>query len=100
MLATLFLYASGNWTLDDEILQILARKPTTDFPQERQREGIMNGIRPKIPRVLLDPVAYKNLRQEVLRRDCWRCQSCGTMSNLEVHHRELHSHLGMILSET
>ena len=54
----------------------------------------MNGIHPKIPRVPLDPIAYKNLRQEVLRRDCWRCQSCGTMSNLEVHHRELRTHLG------
>jgi 5-methylcytosine-specific restriction endonuclease McrA len=54
----------------------------------------MNGIRPKIPRLQLDPISYKNLRQEVLRRDGWRCQSCGTISNLEVHHRELRSHLG------
>lgn len=51
----------------------------------------MNGIRPKIPRLQLDPISYKNLRQEVLRRDGWRCQSCGTISNLEVHHRELRS---------
>jgi hypothetical protein len=54
----------------------------------------MNGIRPKIPRVPLDPIAYKSLRQEVLRRDCWRCQSCGAMSNLDVPHMELRSHLG------
>jgi hypothetical protein len=24
--------------------------------------------------------------------DGWRCQSCGSMTNLEVHHRELSSH--------
>jgi 5-methylcytosine-specific restriction endonuclease McrA len=37
---------------------------------------------------------YKKLRQEVLRRDGWRCQSCGAMSNLEVHHKELRSQSG------
>ncbi len=34
------------------------------------------------------------LRQQVLRRDGWRCQSCGTMSNLEVHHKQFRSHSG------
>ncbi len=34
------------------------------------------------------------LRHEVLRRDGWRCQLCGTMSNLEVHHKEFRSHSG------
>ena len=54
----------------------------------------MNGIRPKVERFRLDPVAYESLRQEVLRRDGWRCQSCGTMSNLEVHHKQFRSHSG------
>jgi len=45
-------------------------------------------------RLRLDPSSYESLRQQVLRRDGWRCQSCGTMSNLEVHHREFHSHSG------
>jgi predicted restriction endonuclease len=43
----------------------------------------MNGIRPEVVRIRLDLVSYENLRQEVLRRDGWRCQSCGAMSNLE-----------------
>ena len=38
--------------------------------------------------------SYESLRQQVLRRDGWRCQSCGTMSNLEVPHREFRSHSG------
>ena len=39
-------------------------------------------------RVRLDPHAYEGLRQQVLRRDGWRCQSCGTTSKLEVHHQQ------------
>jgi 5-methylcytosine-specific restriction endonuclease McrA len=54
----------------------------------------MNRIRPKAARLRLDPIAYENLWQQVLRRDNWRCQSCGAMSHLEVHHKEFRSHLG------
>ena len=54
----------------------------------------MNAIPPKVTRLRLDPIAYKNLQKEVLRRDGWRCQSCGTMSNLEVHHQWFRSHSG------
>ena len=54
----------------------------------------MNSIRPKQPRLRLEPEAYENLRQQVLRRDGWRCQSCGAMSNLEVHHQEFRSRGG------
>ena len=54
----------------------------------------MSSIRPKRSRVRLDPVAYESLRQQVLRRDGWRCQLCGTMSNLEVHHKQFRSHSG------
>lgn len=42
----------------------------------------------------LEVVAHKTLRQRVLRRDGWRCQSCGAMTNLEVHHQEFKSHGG------
>ncbi len=54
----------------------------------------MNGVHPKAARLRLDPHLYEDLRLRVLRRDAWRCQSCGTMSNLEVHHKEFRSHLG------
>jgi 5-methylcytosine-specific restriction endonuclease McrA len=54
----------------------------------------MSPIRPKSTCLRLDPSSYQNLRQQVLRRDAWRCQSCGTMSNLEVHHRQFRSHSG------
>jgi ATP-dependent DNA helicase RecQ len=51
-------------------------------------------IRAKAVRLRLDPLSYESLRQQILRRDGWRCQSCGAMSNLEVHHREFRSHSG------
>jgi 5-methylcytosine-specific restriction endonuclease McrA len=51
-------------------------------------------IRPKAVPSRLDLLSYERLRQQILRRDGWRCQSCGTMSNLEVHHREFRSHSG------
>ena len=54
----------------------------------------MNCVRPKQPRFRLDHVSYEQLRNQVLGRDGWRCQACGSMSNLEVHHKELRSHSG------
>ena len=54
----------------------------------------MNGVRPKQPRLRLDPQDYEQLRNEVLRRGGWRCQSCGARSSLEVHHKEFRSQSG------
>ena len=54
----------------------------------------MNRIPVKSSRLRLAPELYESLRQQVLRRDGWRCQSCGALSNLEVHHRELRSQSG------
>jgi len=42
----------------------------------------------------LEPDEYDNRRYQVLYRDGWRCQSCGTRSNLEVHHKEFRSQSG------
>jgi 5-methylcytosine-specific restriction endonuclease McrA len=54
----------------------------------------MSPIGPKVARLRLDPKSYEALRQQVLHRDGWRCQSCGTMVNLEVHHQQPRSHSG------
>ena len=54
----------------------------------------MNGVRPKLPRLRLEAELYEQLRNQVLRRDGWKCQPCGTMSNLEVHHRNFRSQSG------
>ena len=54
----------------------------------------MSTIGPKVTILRLDFLSYERLRQQILNRDGWRCQCCGTMSNLEVHHREFRSHSG------
>jgi 5-methylcytosine-specific restriction endonuclease McrA len=41
-----------------------------------------------------DRESYDRLRQQVLQRDGWRCQFCGSMTNLEVHHQQFRSHSG------
>jgi 5-methylcytosine-specific restriction endonuclease McrA len=56
-------------------------------------------IRPKQPRIKLDPQAYEKLRLQILARDSWRCQNCGSMLHLQVHHQELRSHAGSDIDE-
>ena len=48
----------------------------------------------KRPLFRLDVAPYEKLRQQVLRRDGWRCQACGVMFTLEVHHQQFRSHSG------
>ena len=54
----------------------------------------MNPIRPKRARLRLDAAQYDQLRKQILRRDGWRCQSCGSRQNLQVHHKQLRSQQG------
>ena len=54
----------------------------------------MNRIRPKRPRSRLDPERYQQLRKQVLRRDGWQCQICGSRQSLQVHHKQLRSRQG------
>ena len=69
--------------------------PNEQFKREVERElAVVNPVRPKQPRMRLDPDLYERLRREILRRDSWRCQSCGTKSNLEVHHQGFRSQSG------
>jgi 5-methylcytosine-specific restriction endonuclease McrA len=49
---------------------------------------------PKRSRIQLDPEAYQKLCRQVLRRDGWRCQACGSRTNLQVHHIQLRSQSG------
>ncbi len=54
----------------------------------------MKKILPKSLRLKLNPKDYAAVHREVLKRDNWRCQSCGSMRNLEVHHIQFRSHFG------
>jgi 5-methylcytosine-specific restriction endonuclease McrA len=50
---------------------------------------------PKQAPIRLEQQDYQELRDQVLRRDGWRCQLCGSMSNLEVDHKQFRSHSGL-----
>ena len=51
-------------------------------------------LRQKRPRLKLDPKEYAIVRTRVLERDGWRCQECGAMEGLEVHHMKPRGRLG------
>jgi hypothetical protein len=50
--------------------------------------------------IRLDGPKYDELREQVLRRDGWRCQFCGSMTNLELHHREFRATRVLIRKRT
>jgi 5-methylcytosine-specific restriction endonuclease McrA len=54
---------------------------------------LVNRIRPKRPRLRLDPELYERLQWRVLRRDGWRPMLRSAVS-LEVHHKEFRSQGG------
>jgi 5-methylcytosine-specific restriction endonuclease McrA len=51
----------------------------------------MNRIPNKRPRLRLDREFYNQLKKQVLQRDGWKCQACGSRQNLHVHHKQLRS---------
>ncbi len=54
----------------------------------------MSVLRQRKPRRKLEPEKYKALCKQVLERDGWRCQSCGALRDLQVHHLQFRSRLG------
>ena len=54
----------------------------------------MTRLRQKRPRLRLDSESYARLHQEVLERDGYRCQRCGNLNDLQVHHINPRSLLG------
>jgi ATP-dependent DNA helicase RecQ len=54
----------------------------------------MYQLRQKRPRLKLSVAEYNLLRNQTLERDRWRCQDCGSSSDLHVHHLKKRSKLG------
>ncbi len=54
----------------------------------------MTPLRLKRPRLRLDPGSYRRLCRKVLERDGWRCQFCGCIAELQVHHIRPRSRMG------
>ena len=49
---------------------------------------------PRRPRFRLNSESYRRLCGRVLERDGWRCQYCGRIAELQVHHIQSRSMLG------
>ena len=48
----------------------------------------------KVKRINLGIRTYRRLMKRVLERDDWRCQKCGSLENLQIHHQVKRSQLG------
>ena len=48
----------------------------------------------KVKRIKLGKQVYRRLMKRVLERDGWRCGKCGSLKNLQVHHKIRRSHQG------
>ncbi len=57
-------------------------------------EGIMKSSVSRNSRIRLDRDSYQRLCKQVLHRDSWRCQRCGSSKDLQVHHIQQRSRLG------
>ena len=64
------------------------------FLSEISRDRFMKQVSGKSRRLRLDAKSYRALHRQVLERDGWRCQVCGRMQNLQVHHLEFRSQSG------
>ncbi len=47
-----------------------------------------------VKRIKLGKRIYRRLMKRVLDRDGWRCQKCGSLENLQVHHKIRRSQQG------
>ena len=48
----------------------------------------------KVKRIKLGKLMYRRLMKRVLERDGWRCQRCGSLKDLQVHHQTKRSQQG------
>ncbi len=54
----------------------------------------MNQLFPKLPRIRLQAKVHATLRRQILKRDGWKCQACGSIAGLEIHHVQRRSQSG------
>ena len=48
----------------------------------------------KVKRIKVGKQAYRRLLKRAMERDGWRCQKCGSLKDLQVHHRITRSRQG------
>jgi 5-methylcytosine-specific restriction endonuclease McrA len=75
-------------------LRVLTPKSSSPSSRLGTLDKEMQRIRQKQPRIELSFDEYGVLRDQVLERDGWRCQDCGSSKDLQVHHLVKRSKLG------
>src|SRR5438876_12354807 len=48
----------------------------------------------KLKRIKLGQRAYRRLMKRIFERDGWRCQKCGSLEHLQIHHKVHRSQRG------
>jgi len=88
----------------DVLLHALSR--SFDFLPASQRQFFKASVSRSNETVLMEKATvrlhgkhYCELREEVLQRDGWRCQLCGSVMNLTVHHQRYRSRSGEDLEQ-
>jgi len=74
--------------------RFLPKQQKRDICCKPRGKSLVTRIPPKRARLRLSAESYRQLHREVLRRDGWRCQRCGAMEGLEVHHVQFRSRSG------
>jgi 5-methylcytosine-specific restriction endonuclease McrA len=74
-------------------IDVLSSKYERKFPVHCKAAD-SKALRQKQPRLKLNLEEYTVVRNLVLKRDGWRCQECGAMKNLQIHHMKRRSQLG------
>ena len=54
----------------------------------------MTRLRHRRPRLRLDLKSYRRLCRQILKRDGWRRQDCGSQVDLQVHHMNPRGQMG------
>jgi hypothetical protein len=97
---------AGNLQIKATILLEISKlaKPVGRVPGADPQAFFTGGPRPlrrdrqrtlkKVKRIKLGKQVYRRLMKKVLERDGWRCRKCGSLENLQVHHRIRRSQQG------
>jgi hypothetical protein len=90
-----FLAGRGEESSPEEILMVIHRLVQLQ-PREYQAglAGASGKMLKKVQRIKLGKQIYRRLTKWVPERDDWRCQKCGSLENLQVHHKIKRSQLG------
>jgi hypothetical protein len=75
-------------------LPVAARRTAASLCATGKSGSVVNQSFAKQPPISLEGQEYGKLCEGVLRCDNWRCQFCGSINNLEIHHQQFRSHSG------